>query len=155
MITVIYNRPAFASSFISFRRTKKALADDAARWSINSGVEWSGQPAHAVYPDFIYSIFGATLAAGGVFADREYAASMMGNIMLTWFARDAQESDARWAVILAFCVYDVVGFIITLIAIFSGSINSLGWLIVLIYLFFAVGFAYFLVPRKMPATEAN
>ena len=37
-------------------------------------------------PDFIYSIFGATLAAGGVFAAREYGASLIGNLMLTWFA---------------------------------------------------------------------
>jgi len=106
-------------------------------------------------PNFIYSIFGATLAAGGVFAAREYAASMMGNLMLTWFARNAQESDARWAMILALCVYDAVGFIITLIAIFSGSINSLGWLIVLIYLFFAVGFGFFLITKKTPVTEVK
>jgi hypothetical protein len=105
--------------------------------------------------NFIYSIFGATLAAGGVFAAREYAASLLGNLMLTWFARNAQESDARWALILALCVYDAVGFIITLIAIFSGAINSLGWLIVLIYLFFAVGFGYFLIPINSSATEAN
>jgi len=101
-------------------------------------------------PNFIYSIFGATLAAGGVFAAREYGASMMGNLMLTWFARNSEGSDARWAIILALCVYDAVGSIITLLAIFSGAINSLGWLIVLIYLFFAVGFGYFLIPKKTP-----
>ena len=106
-------------------------------------------------PNFIYSIFGATLAAGGVFAAREYAASMLGNLMLTWFARNSQESDARWAMILALCVYDAVGFIVTLLAILSGALNSLGWLIVLLYLFFAVGFGYFLIPRKTPATEVN
>jgi len=42
-----------------------------------------------IVPNFIYSIFGATLAAGGVFAAREYGASLMGNLMLTWFARDS------------------------------------------------------------------
>jgi hypothetical protein len=106
-------------------------------------------------PDFIYSIYGATLAAGGVFTAREYGASMMGNLMLTWFARNAQESDARWAMVLALCVYDAVGFIITLIAIFSGAVNSLAWLIVLIYLFFAVGFGYFLIPKKTLSTEVK
>lgn len=106
-------------------------------------------------PNFIYSIFGATLAAGGVFAAREYAASMMGNLMLTWFARNSQESDARGAMILALCVYDAVGFIVTLIAIFSEAVNSLAWLIVVIYLFFAVGFGYFLIPKKTTATEVK
>jgi hypothetical protein len=102
-------------------------------------------------PNFVYSIFGATLAAGGVFAAREYGASMMGNLMLTWFARNSQESDARWAIILALFIYDAVGFVITLIAILSGALNSLGWLIVVLYLFFAIGFGYFLIPKRRPS----
>lgn len=106
-------------------------------------------------PDFIYSIFGATLAAGGAFAAREYGASMIGNLMLTWFARNSKESDARWAMILALCVYDAVGFIVTLLAIFSGALNSFGWSIVFIYLFFAVGFGYFLIPKKTPVAEVK
>jgi hypothetical protein len=106
-------------------------------------------------PDFIYSIFGATLAAGGTFAAREYAASMIGNLMLTWFARNSQVSDAKWAMILALCVYDAVGFLVTLIAIFTGAINSLGWLIVLIYLFFAAGFGYFLISYKTSVAEVK
>src|SRR4030066_2577813 len=78
-----------------------------------------------VVPNFVYSIFGATLAAGGVFAAREYGASMMGNLMLTWFARNTQESEARWVIILALFVYDAVGFVVTLLAIISGDLNSL------------------------------
>lgn len=104
-----------------------------------------------IVPDFIYSIFGATLAAGGVFAAREYGASMMGNLMLAWFARNSKASDARWSIILALCVYDAVGVIITLMAIFSGAVNYLGWLVVLLYLFFAIGFGYYLIPKKEPA----
>ena len=102
-------------------------------------------------PNFIYSIFGATLAAGGVFAAREYGASMIGNLMLTWFARNSQESEARWAIVLALFVYDAIGFIVTLIAILSGAVNSLGWLIVVLYLFLALGFGYFLLPRRKPS----
>ena len=98
-------------------------------------------------PEFVYSIFGATLAAAGMFAAREYAASMLGNLMLTWFARDAGESDARWAIILALCIYDAVGVIITVFAILAGTLNSLAWLIVALYLFFAIGFGYFLLRK--------
>ena len=101
-------------------------------------------------PNFIYSIFGATLAAGGVFAAREYGASMMGNLMLTWFARNSQESDARWAIILALFVYDAIGVIVTLVAILSGALNQLAWLVVALYLFLALGFGYFLLPKRKP-----
>jgi hypothetical protein len=102
-------------------------------------------------PNFIYSIFGATLAAGGVFAAREYGASMMGNLMLTWFARNSQESDARWAIILALFVYDAVGVIVTLVAILSGALNPLAWLVVALYLFLALGFGYFLFSKRKPS----
>ena len=102
-------------------------------------------------PNFIYSIFGATLATGGVFAAREYGASMMGNLMLTWFARNSQESDARWAIILALFVYDAIGVIVTLVAILSGALNPLAWLVVALYLFLALGFGYFLLPKRKPS----
>jgi hypothetical protein len=102
-------------------------------------------------PNFIYSIFGATLAAGGVFAAREYGASMMGNLMLTWFARNSQESDARWAIILALFVYDAIGAIVTLVAILSGALNPLAWLVVALYLFLALGFGYFLFSKRKPS----
>lgn len=103
-----------------------------------------------IAPKFIYSIFGATLAAGGIFAAREYGASLLGNLMLTWFARNDQESEARWAMILALCVYDAAGVVVTGIAIRSGAVNSLAWLVVAIYLFFALGFGYFLISKRYP-----
>src|SRR4030065_986200 len=104
-----------------------------------------------VVPNFVYSIFGATLAAGGVFAAREYGASMMGNLMLTWFARNSQESDGRWAIVFALFVYDAFGFVVSLIAILSGAINPLGWLGVVLYLLLGSGFGYFVFPKQKSA----
>jgi hypothetical protein len=102
-------------------------------------------------PVFLYSLFGADLNAGGVFAAREYGASLMGNLMLTWFARDAVESDARRAIFIALCVYDAVGFVITLMAQLSGVLGPLGWFAAAIYLFFAIAFGYFLLPQNKAA----
>jgi hypothetical protein len=97
---------------------------------------------------FTYSLFGASLNAGGVFAAREYGASLIGNLMITWFARNATASEARRAIILGLCVYDAIGFVVTLIAQLSGVLGPLGWFAALIYLFFALGFGYFLLPGK-------
>jgi hypothetical protein len=97
---------------------------------------------------FTYSLFGASLNAGGVFAAREYGASLMGNMLLTWFARNATASEARRAIILGLCVYDAIGFLATLIAQLSGVLGPLGWFAAVIYLFFALGFGYFLLPGK-------
>jgi hypothetical protein len=98
-------------------------------------------------PEFFYSVFGAALNSGGVFAAREYGASLMGNMLLTWLARGVGEGEPRRAICWALCIYDAIGFIITLIALFSGVLGALGWFAALVYLFFAVGFGYFLLRK--------
>jgi hypothetical protein len=104
-------------------------------------------------PDRLLSIFGATLNDGGMFTAREYGAALFGNLFLCWFAKNAVESDARRAIILALFVYDLIGFIVTTIAVISGVLNPLGWLIVFVYLFFTLGFGYFLVkPIEVKST---
>ena len=103
-------------------------------------------------PDLLLSIFGATLGAGGMFTAREYGSSLFGNLFLCWFARNAEESDARRAIILALFVYDLIAFVMTAITVISGILNPLGWLIVLVYLFFTLGFGYFLV--KSPEVKS-
>jgi hypothetical protein len=102
-------------------------------------------------PDKLLSIFGATLSDGGMFTAREYGAALFGNLFLCWFARNATESDARRAIILALFVYDLIGFIATSITVITGVLNPLGWLIVFVYLIFTLGFGYFLV--KAPNTQ--
>jgi len=102
-------------------------------------------------PVFLYSLFGASLNPGGVFAAREYGASLIGNLMLTWFARNAIEFEPRMAIALALCVYDAIGFVVTLMAQLAGVLGPLGWFAAAIYLFFAIGFGYFLMPQKKVA----
>jgi hypothetical protein len=107
-------------------------------------------------PDSLLSIFGATLSEGGMFTAREYGAALFGNLFLCWFAKDAVESDVRRAIILALFVYDLIGFIVTTFTVLSGVLNPLGWLIALVYLFFTLGFGYFLVkPGEVKSTSKN
>jgi len=96
-------------------------------------------------PDKLFSIFGSTLNAAGMFPAREYGAALFGNLFLCWFARNTAESDARRAIILALFVYDLIGFIVTTMTVIAGVLNLLGWLVVFVYIFFTVGFGYFLI----------
>ena len=59
--------------------------------------------------------------------------------------KEAVKSEARKAIILALFVYDLIAFVMTTITVISGVLNILSWAIVLIYLFFTLGFGYFLV----------
>jgi hypothetical protein len=104
-------------------------------------------------PDKLISLFGAALNDGGMFTAREYASSLFGNMFLCWFGRNAGESEARKAIIVALFVYDLIAFIMTAITVIAGVLNALGWLIVLVYLFFTLGFGYFLV--KLPVIKST
>jgi len=95
-------------------------------------------------PAQLLTLLGTTYGPGAALTAREYGASLIGNLMLTWFARKAEKSLARKAIILDLFVYDAIALIATLIIQLSGGLNFLGWGIVCVYLFFSAGFGYLL-----------
>lgn len=99
-------------------------------------------------PAFVYGLFGATLNDGGLFAAREYAAAMIGLLMITWFGRNARDSDLRRATILGLTLYDAIGAVLSVIAVLTGVMNALGWAIVALYLFLALGFGWLLIKKS-------
>jgi hypothetical protein len=96
-----------------------------------------------VFPQFLLNLLGTELGAGGLFTAREYGAALIGTLLLTWFARDAGESQARKAIILDLFIYDGIALIVTSYNVLTGVLNWLGWGIVFVYLFFTVGYGYF------------
>ena len=104
-------------------------------------------------PGFLYSFFGTSLTDGGTFAAREYGASLIGGFLLTWYARNAAESQARRAIILDLFIYDAIGAVITLIATLSGVLNAFGWAVVALYGLFAIGFGYFWFVKPAPVVQ--
>ena len=102
-------------------------------------------------PGPLLTLLGSSFGPGAALTAREYGAALIGNLMLTWFARNAEESVARRAIILDLFVYDAIALVATLLIQLSGGLNLLGWGIVAVYLFFTVGFGYFLLPQKKAA----
>lgn len=94
-------------------------------------------------PETSFSLYGFNLSPGGIIIARLFGAALLGYAVLTWFARNAGESEARKAIILAMVFSETVSFIVALLAQFSGAVNALGWSTVIIYLFLALGFGYF------------
>jgi len=102
-------------------------------------------------PEQLLGLLGLTFCVGAAFTAREYGAALIGNLLLTWFARNAEVSTARRAIILNLFAYDAVALVVTLIFVLSGRLNPLGWGIVAVYLFFTIGYGYFLLPQKKTA----
>ena len=108
-------------------------------------------PVLLLFPGPLLTLLGSSFGPGAAFTAREYGASLIGNLMLTWFARNAGESVARRAIMLDLFVYDAIALVATLVIQLSGGLNLLGWGIVAIYLFFTVGFGYFLLLERKTA----
>jgi len=108
-------------------------------------------PILLFWPDPLLTFLGSSYGPGAAITAREYGAALLGNFMLTWFARNAEESVARRAIVLDLFVYDAIAFVAMLFIQLSGGLNLLGWSIVAIYIFFAIGFGSFLLPRQRVA----
>jgi len=94
-------------------------------------------------PETALALYGITLSPGGITIARLFGVALLEFAMLSWFVRDAGDSEARKAIILAIFFGEAVGFIVALFGQLSGVVNALGWSTVAIYLLLALGFGYF------------
>ncbi len=99
--------------------------------------------AAVLAPALLLSTYGVTLSPAGILVTRLLGAAFLGICVLTWFARDAADSEARRAIVLGLFVENAVGFIVALLGQLAGLANPLGWSIVAIYLLLALGYGYF------------
>jgi hypothetical protein len=94
-------------------------------------------------PGPLMAFFGVTLDSSGIFVARLYGASLIGNLLLTWFSRNDAGSESLRATVLALFAYDAIAFVVALMAVLSGVMNTLGWAVVGLYLLLTLGFGYF------------
>ena len=99
-------------------------------------------------PGQLLNLLGTSFGPGAALTAREYGAALIGNLLLTWLARYAEDSIARRAIIWNLFIYDGIALIATVLILLSVGLNVLGWGIAAVYLFFTIGFGYFLIPNK-------
>lgn len=91
----------------------------------------------------LISLYGGTLTPAGTVVAQLFGAALIGYAVVNWFARNAKETEALRAIVLANFVADAIGFVVALLGQLSGAANALGWSTVAIYLLLALGFGYF------------
>lgn len=68
--------------------------------------------------------------------------------LLSWFAGGMQEAGARRSVAISLLVFDLIGFGVSFfVGMLPKVMSAAGWILVVLFLFFTVGFAYFLFMR--------
>lgn len=105
-------------------------------------------PIMLFIPDQFFTLMGVTFTAGVGFVARLYGATLVGNMLLAWFGRNAEKGPVRQAIVLDAFFYDLIGFVSVLIFYLNGTLNSLAFGAMFIYLFITVGFGLFLFPKK-------
>ena len=108
-------------------------------------------PLLLFFPAWLLNLLGTAYSSGAALTSREYGAALVGNLLLTWLARKIDVGPARRAICWNLCVYDAIALAATLVFLLSGMLNPLGWGIAAVYLFFTLGFGYFLIPQKKAA----
>ena len=101
-------------------------------------------------PGQLVRFYNVELNAGGLLVGQLLGASLLGFGFLNWFGKDLSESQAKQAILTANLAADTFGFIFSLIAQLGGvpGANALGWSTVLLYLVFALAFAYLRFMQK-------
>jgi hypothetical protein len=98
-------------------------------------------------PEQVAASYGMATSASTVLMARLFGAALLGLGLIFWFARDGSSESAR-GVFIATIIGNIVGLIIVVMGTTAGTLNSMGWIAALIYLFGAAGSGYFLTTRS-------
>jgi len=104
-------------------------------------------------PATLLAAYGITPDPGGAVVARLLGGAFIGLGVVAWFARGAAPSDALRAFILGVTVVSTLGCIVSIHGVLSSASNAVGWLNVVLYGFFAVGFGA-LATGKAPSGRA-
>lgn len=94
-------------------------------------------------PQTLVTLFGSTLNPAGLLMMQYGGVWLIGLGLLAWLVRNAAESEARKAIILAFMICYGVAFIVALLAQLNTVLNAFGWGTVGLNLVLALGYGYF------------
>ncbi len=110
--------------------------------------------AFILVPGTVLSLYAISAGPGGIYMTRLFGQAFIVIGLVMWLARDAAEADTRRGIALAVFVGDITGAILAATGQLSGLANALGWSTVALYLIFALGFGYYLLPGKTMTAHA-
>lgn len=93
--------------------------------------------------------FGVDNYASTTLMTQFFGTAMLALGIVLWFAKDIAEPSTQRGVGIALLLGALAGLVVTIIGTTAGTLRSFGWIAMLIYGLFALGYAYliFLMPR--------
>ena len=107
--------------------------------------------AFLIVPNRALDFFGTETYAATLLVARFFGSALVALGLVLWFAKDAAEESVQKGMGIALLVSAVLGLIVNVIGVSpaSGVIRSNGWITVIVYILFALGYAFmiFLKPK--------
>jgi hypothetical protein len=99
-------------------------------------------------PNAFMTLYGATLDPAGSLMMQFGGAWLIGIGLLTWLLRNTAEPEVQQGMALGLLVMYSIGGGVALLGQLSGVLNALGWIVVGINAFLALGYGYVLLSRQ-------
>jgi hypothetical protein len=93
-------------------------------------------------PEFLGNVYGMDSSPSATMLSRVWGAALLFEGLVVWMSKDLAGASVR-PILIGGLVATAVGFVVTLLATLDGTMNSVGWSGVIIYLVFGLGFAYY------------
>jgi hypothetical protein len=103
--------------------------------------------ACALFPRFVFSLYGLVADDAGIYVTRLVGGSILGFSTLMWFGRQTTSFEARRAIALGLFIQDSIGLIASIEMQLTGKVNWFGWPSLALYGVFALGYAWFFFIR--------
>jgi len=100
-------------------------------------------------PYQVVSIYGTHLDVSGQFMARYFGSALLGLAFIFYLARTASTRESLLKVgLLGSLVFGITGLFVSIWDRIAGTHNVVGWLNIVIYAFFAIGFGYYYFKQK-------
>src|SRR5262245_35258248 len=99
----------------------------------------------------LMSFYGLMLDQDANVVAQIFGAALIGYCAMNWTARNASSSESQRAIVLNNFLFHVIALFPAFFATVSGVLNGLGWSSVIIHVFLAGGFGYFLFTKPSEA----
>jgi hypothetical protein len=102
-------------------------------------------------PQQFMAAYGVQLNEPGVGLARLYGATVLMAAVIFWLARTVPPSEGRRALVIGAIIGNVLAALVGIFNVMSGTYNAVLWVSVVLWLLFALGFAYFQFARPNAA----
>jgi hypothetical protein len=104
--------------------------------------------AFIIAPDQVASVYGLQTSAAVALVSRLFGGALVAWGAILWQAKSFRDEAAIRAVLISTAVAEAISLCFVVQSTMAGTMNAMGWVAVLIYLFGAAGCGYFLTGQK-------